>query len=177
MSTYGRRSDCASRQQCPPVHSVGHKQWGWYSDRLSGEHIHKHLTDRGENRAPSPQHHDTPARPKRTVHVRMPVHPQRAGYLTQSMQSTWKVAPCMMEHSISAYSLLCVYVVQGSGGAPLGREQRSVVNFRAKEGTLFSTSPSGVVKSSCWFQVNVPHSPRTLNTGFTFFNSSVHWYY
>lgn len=41
------------------------------------------------------------------------------------------------------------------------------MNFPAKEDTLFSTSPSAVVKSSCWFQVSVPHSPRTFNTALT----------
>lgn len=73
----------------------------------------------------------------------------------------------MTEHTVSAYCLLWVYVVQESAGAPLGRAQCSVTNFPAKENTLFSTSPSGVVKSSCWFQVRVPHRPRTLNTAFT----------
>lgn len=68
--TYGRRSDCASGRQRPPERSVGCRQWGWCSDTPSGEHIRKPLTDRDENRAPSPPRHDTPTKPQREVHVR-----------------------------------------------------------------------------------------------------------
>lgn len=96
---------------------------------------------------------------------------EKSGVLTLYMQqTTWKMVLCMTEHTVSAYCLLWVYVAQGSGGAPLGKAQCSVVNFPANNDTLFSTSPSGVVKSSCWFQVSVPHRPRTLNRGInTFF--------
>lgn len=104
---------------------------------------------------------------------------EKSGVLTLYMQqTTWKMVLCMTEHTVSAYCLLWVYVAQGSGGAPLGKAQCSVVNFPANNDTLFSTSPSGVVKSSCWFQVSVPHRPRTLNRGintfflFFFINSS-----
>lgn len=68
----------------------------------------------------------------------------------------------MTEHTVSAYCLLWVNVVQGSGRAPLGGAQCSVVNLLANNDTLFSTSPCGVRKSSCWFQVSVPQRPRTL---------------
>lgn len=60
-------------------------------------------------------------------------------------------------------------VVQASAGVSPGKKQVSMVNFFANEATLFSMSPSGVVKSSCWFHVIVPHRPRTYNT----FNKNV----
>lgn len=87
--------------------------------------------------------------------------------MTNFTEHTWKTAVCMTENIVSAYCLLWVNVVQASGSGPPGIEHCSVVNFPANDDTLFSTSPSGVVKSSRWVHVKVPHKPRTLNTTFT----------
>ncbi len=166
--------DCAIGQQRPPERSGGCRQWGCCSDRPSAECSHKPPTGRDGNMALSPPHHDTSTKSEMRVWFKQretdidELLPEGAGAWTHVMQTTWKTLLCMTEHTVSAYCLLWVYVVQGSGGASLGRVQRSVVNFPAKDDTLFSTSPSGVVKSSCWFQVNVPHRPRTLKTIFTF---------
>ncbi len=74
---------------------------------------------------------------------------------------TWNTALWITEHTLSACCLRCVCVPQGSEVTAEGRGHESVLNLAAKEVTLFSTSPSGVVKSSRWLQVRVPHKPRT----------------
>lgn len=178
LPTYGRRCCCATGLRHPPEHSDERRQRGWCSDRPFVRRSHRPRPDRDGNRAPSLPHHGTPAEVE--IEVQVWTNDWMNSCLRgqdSSYQATWKTELCMMEHTDCAYCLLWVYVAQGSGGTTLGTVQRSVVNFPAKDDTLFSTSPSGVIKSSCWFQVSVPHRPRTLNTHYKPSLSVIHFVY
>lgn len=165
--SYSRRCDSSSSPAPPLGHSVGRRRRGRCTGRISEGHSCTPHSDTDAGTTLCPPHHDTSARQTTRGHQ---MHWNQCFNLIRHRTLTWNAALWMTEHTLSAYCLRWVYVPQGSEVTAEGRGHDPVLNLAAKEETLFSTSPSGVVKSSCWVHVRVPHKPRTWRKGLTFTN-------
>lgn len=153
--SYSRMCDFSSWLAPPLGHTDGRMRRGQCTGTTSvGRSCTLHW-DTDACTALCPPRHDTPARDTSASPLE-----DLPKVMTQTTL-TWNTELWITEHTLSAYCLRWVYVPQGSEVIAEGRGHEPVRNLAAKEETLFSTSPSGVVKSSCWLQVRVPHNPRT----------------